>query len=210
MKLLVDFFQQGGVVMVLIAAVSLIAWYQAFGSWRRANDLLNELRWAQEFLAGWCRGEKVSALESAQKRKTPLAVLIPARLAGDSLPTDKKTIRNIAAAQLQYLKDSLAFLEAMIGILPLLGLLGTVLGMLITFKVIQGYGSGEPTLLAGGIRQALLTTQAGLWAALPVLFFHQLISLRTRRAAGKLELILHEIETMLAQGKTGPQTDWRN
>jgi len=108
-------------------------------------------------------------------------------------------MKKVAAGRLQGLEESLGFLRTMAAALPLLGLLGTVLGMLLTFKVIQGYGSGQPRLLAGGIRQALLTTQAGLWAALPVLFFHQLISSRCRRVAAGMDLLFHQLETRQGQ-----------
>lgn len=70
-------------------------------------------------------------------------------------------------------RGSRRMLAAVVVILPLLGLLGTVTGMLTTFEVIQSHGTGEPRLLAGGIREALITTEAGLIMALPLLIVHQ-------------------------------------
>ncbi len=58
---------------------------------------------------------------------------------------------------------------------PLLGLLGTVNGMIVTFKVIATYGNSNPILMADGISEALLTTQAGLSIAFPLLFIHTLL-----------------------------------
>lgn len=55
---------------------------------------------------------------------------------------------------------------------PLLGLLGTVIGMIVTFQSITLFGTGDPKLMAGGISQALITTVLGLLVALPTLFFH--------------------------------------
>ena len=83
----------------------------------------------------------------------------------------------------------------------MLGLLGTVLGMLVTFGVIQSHGTGEPALLANGIRQALLTTQAGLWAALPLLFFHHAVSSRARVIKSQTDFVFGELETIMNQGK---------
>lgn len=89
------------------------------------------------------------------------------------------------------LTAALKLLSALIAALPLLGLLGTVLGMLDTFEVIRGYGTGEPRLMASGIRAALITTEAGLLTALPVLVLHRIIAGRVRRSEGERELIRH-------------------
>jgi biopolymer transport protein ExbB len=92
------------------------------------------------------------------------------------------------AARLEY---TLRVLGALAVILPLLGLLGTVLGMLAGFDVIQLHGTGQPRLLARGIGQALMTTQAGLWAAVPVLFFHHILRDRVRLLRDELEMLSH-------------------
>ena len=55
---------------------------------------------------------------------------------------------------------------------PLLGLLGTVIGMIETFQAITLFGTGDPKLMAGGISQALVTTMLGLIVAAPLLFMH--------------------------------------
>ena len=71
---------------------------------------------------------------------------------------------------------------------PLLGLLGTVTGMILTFQSISLFGTGDPRLMAGGISQALVTTVLGLSVAIPLLFFHSLMATRSRA----LILILDE------------------
>lgn len=71
-------------------------------------------------------------------------------------------------------------LKLLTGVAPLLGLLGTVVGMIITFQVITEYGSGDPKLMAGGISTALVTTAQGLVVAIPLLFLHSLLSTRSR------------------------------
>ncbi|GHC20665.1 DUF3450 family protein [Aidingimonas halophila] len=70
---------------------------------------------------------------------------------------------------------------------PLLGLLGTVTGMIVTFQSITVYGTGDPQLMAGGISQALVTTVLGLITAVPLLFAHTALSSRSRRLIGILE-----------------------
>ncbi|MBN2375469.1 MAG: MotA/TolQ/ExbB proton channel family protein [Sedimentisphaerales bacterium] len=185
-KLLLDFFGQGGWVMVLIAVVSLLAWRQGLNSWRQANGIVKDLELARKFFEVGDGLGAVSGLAGEAELSD-----------GGEVKTLLAAMKKVVASRLQGLEESLGFLRTMAAALPLLGLLGTVLGMLVTFKVIQGYGSGQPRLLAGGIRQALLTTQAGLWAALPVLFFHQLVSSRCRRVAAGMDLLFHQMETKL-------------
>lgn len=70
---------------------------------------------------------------------------------------------------------------------PLLGLLGTVTGMIVTFQSITVFGTGDPQLMAGGISQALVTTVLGLITAVPLLFVNTALSSRSRRLVGLLE-----------------------
>jgi biopolymer transport protein ExbB len=63
---------------------------------------------------------------------------------------------------------------------PLLGLLGTVIGMIITFQVITEVGAGDPKLMAGGISQAMIATVLGLMIAIPLLFVNSFLMARSR------------------------------
>ncbi len=80
------------------------------------------------------------------------------------------------------LSRGLSFLAIVAAVAPLLGLLGTVTGMIGTFAVITEHGTGDPRLLSGGISEALLTTQLGLMVAVPALLLHTGL----HRAAGRL------------------------
>ena len=71
-------------------------------------------------------------------------------------------------------------IKLLTGIAPLLGLLGTVVGMIITFQSISLFGTGDPKLMANGISQALVTTALGLIVAIPLLFLHTLVASRSR------------------------------
>jgi biopolymer transport protein ExbB len=71
-------------------------------------------------------------------------------------------------------------IKLLTGIAPLLGLLGTVVGMIITFQSISLFGTGDPKLMANGISQALVTTALGLIVAIPLLFLHTLVTSRSR------------------------------
>ena len=74
---------------------------------------------------------------------------------------------------------------------PLMGLLGTVVGMIQTFQAITDFGAGDPKLMAGGISGALVTTVLGLVVAIPTVFFHTILS-------GKAKGIIHTLEEQSA------------
>lgn len=75
---------------------------------------------------------------------------------------------------------SISSIKLLAAVAPLLGLLGTVIGMIGTFQAITLFGTGDPKLMAGGISQALVTTMLGLIAAVPLLFMHNQLDTRSR------------------------------
>ena len=86
----------------------------------------------------------------------------------------------------------------MAALAPLLGLLGTVIGMIRAFMVIEGQGTSvSPVLLAGGIWEALLTTAAGLTVAIPCLLFHNLFQGRIEQVEGELSRLATELEDVV-------------
>ena len=91
------------------------------------------------------------------------------------------------------LKDSsrltrgLSSLKILAAIAPLLGLLGTVTGLIETFQSITLFGTGDPGLMAGGISQALVTTVLGLTTAIPLILLHSMLASRSRRMVSLLE-----------------------
>jgi len=78
------------------------------------------------------------------------------------------------------LEKNLSVIKLLAAVAPLLGLLGTVIGMIETFQAITLFGTGDPKLMAGGISQALVTTMLGLIAAVPLLFVHNILDSRSR------------------------------
>ncbi len=84
-------------------------------------------------------------------------------------------------------KRRLIFLKTIAVVAPLLGLLGTVTGMILTFQAITLFGTGDPKLMAGGISQALVTTALGLTTAIPILILHTLIGTRATNINQTLE-----------------------
>ncbi|RLA22098.1 MAG: hypothetical protein DRQ62_08460 [Gammaproteobacteria bacterium] len=78
------------------------------------------------------------------------------------------------------LEKGLSLIKLFAAVAPLLGLLGTVTGMIATFQSISLFGTGDPKLMADGISQALVTTMLGLCVAIPLLFLHNLVASRSK------------------------------
>ncbi len=94
------------------------------------------------------------------------------------------------------LNAMLPLLKIIAVVAPLLGLLGTVTGMIVTFQAITLYGAGDPKLMAGGISTALVTTVLGLTVAIPMVFLHTLVSSRARRLT---QMLQEEAAGMIAE-----------
>ncbi|KAA0011448.1 MotA/TolQ/ExbB proton channel family protein [Billgrantia pellis] len=90
-------------------------------------------------------------------------------------------------AELPRLERGQPLVKLLAAVAPLLGLLGTVTGMIVTFQAITVFGTGDPQLMAGGISQALVTTVLGLITAVPLLFAHTALAGRSRHLAGLVE-----------------------
>jgi biopolymer transport protein ExbB len=73
----------------------------------------------------------------------------------------------------------IAFIKIISMVAPLLGLLGTVVGMILTFQAITLFGTGDPKTMAGGISQALMTTVMGLCVAIPTVLLHAIVQTRS-------------------------------
>ncbi|TNF89735.1 MAG: MotA/TolQ/ExbB proton channel family protein, partial [Gammaproteobacteria bacterium] len=87
----------------------------------------------------------------------------------------------------QRLNRGLPILAIFAAVSPLLGLLGTVTGMIETFQVITLFGAGDPRLMSGGISQALITTQLGLAVAIPLLLIHSFAQSRANTLITELD-----------------------
>ncbi|MGR5391402.1 MotA/TolQ/ExbB proton channel family protein [Vibrio crassostreae] len=86
-----------------------------------------------------------------------------------------------------HLEKGLSMLKLLAALAPMLGLLGTVNGMIETFQVITQFGNGDPKVMAGGISMALVTTVLGLVAAMPLLLAHNILSTQAENIRNILE-----------------------
>ncbi|MDI5919975.1 MotA/TolQ/ExbB proton channel family protein [Halomonas sp. LR5S13] len=109
-------------------------------------------------------------------------------LADDPVPEALEArLDEAVLAELPRLERGQPLVKLLAAVAPLLGLLGTVTGMIVTFQAITVFGTGDPQLMAGGISQALVTTVLGLITAVPLLFAHTALAERSRHLAGVME-----------------------
>lgn len=106
----------------------------------------------------------------------------------------EKGVREVLINEAAILGTHLNTLAVLAAVAPLLGLLGTVTGMINLFEVITRFGTGDPKILAGGISEALITTETGLIIAIPVLLFHNY--LRNRKNRIVIDLQLHALRLL--------------
>jgi biopolymer transport protein ExbB len=143
------------------------------------------------------------ALTICQESDSPAANILQAGLERRSEGTERvlKAIENQGLLELTKLEKGLVVLATLMNVAPLLGFLGTVVGMIIAFQSIEVAGEVEATLVAGGIKVALLTTAAGLAIAIPVSIAHNYFVSRIdslvidmEEAAQKMIDTLHALE----------------
>ncbi len=160
-------------------------------------------------LHAWAKSGRIPELDLDKMIVTsPLGRVVMAGLLnrGNGREVIKESIEDTGRQVVHELERFLNILGTIAAISPLLGLLGTVLGMIRVFNVITLQGTGDPRLLAGGIGEALITTAGGLLVAIPSLLFY-------RYLCGKVDglVIRMEEEAMLlvdtlhsGQGKQVP------
>lgn len=129
------------------------------------------------------------ALSVCRKYEGPFANVMRAGLDNRTLPMDeiRESIVDQGRQEMGHLQKGLVVLETVAGVSPLLGLLGTVLGMIKVFQQISEVGVGQGNLMAGGISEAILTTAAGLFVAIPSLVCFNLYSSRTESLILEIE-----------------------
>lgn len=134
------------------------------------------------------RGIAAQAAADEPDQKNALGRLqhVASGIMTESVETMSLRLDEQLAEESSRLHSGLATVAVLAAISPLLGLLGTVTGMIETFQSITLFGTGDPKLMSGGISQALITTQLGLAVAIPLVLFHSLLVGRANRLIEKL------------------------
>ena len=186
----------GGIVMWPLMVASVLIWVLMAERWlflKREGHLRPGLA---ATLAHLYRTEgKHDCLGLLQREKGAFAEMLKGLFQETGNPPSRSRLDRCVHEAIVGLSWSGSLLHALVQAAPLLGLLGTVLGMIETFTVLQAMGTEEPGALAGGISQALLTTEAGLMIALPGLFGES----RLRRREKWLRLEIERARLILGQ-----------
>lgn len=134
-------------------------------------------------------GDRDAALSMLKKRQGATARVVASAIR--NLDRDREHLEDIVSESILHESGHLnrfgAFIMVIAAVSPLLGLLGTVTGMISTFDVITEFGTGDPKLLSGGISIALVTTELGLIVAIPTLLFGNLLSSWAERIKDDME-----------------------
>lgn len=131
-------------------------------------------------ISAWAVEKKWEVCEKAcrQQPNKPVARVVAAGLACRSMQREEmeNALQEAILREVPSMERFLATLGMLAAIAPLLGLLGTVTGMIDTFHVITQHGTGDPRMMSGGISEALVTTMLGLTVAIPIMLAHTLLN----------------------------------
>jgi len=163
------------------------------------RDLLTQV-WS------WIRNNEMDSSRLREvKSGSPLGQILVAGITSHRRGRDvmKESIEEVANHVVHELERYLNTLGTVAAITPLLGLLGTVIGMIKVFTAIQLEGTGNAAVLAGGISEALITTAAGLTVAIPSLFFHRYF----QRKVDELVIYMEQEALKLVEVLNADRTD---
>lgn len=168
----------GGIVMLPILVCGAVGFYFLYATWIRIGG----------FRLGRI-GKGKGIVERELCLASDVAKNDPARF------RDYMQVRMIKTVR--YMQQGMPIVSVMAATAPLLGLLGTVTGMVSTFDVITLYGNQNPVLMADGISEALISTQSGLLIAFPLTLLKQRLEEKIERLIQQLELGATVIENQL-------------
>lgn len=157
------------------------------------------LQRAEKALHAWRDGQPEQALTLVSKQdKRPLSAMLATAMQGQNAShvsehEARESAARVAADHLEHLRGGMRILEVVATTAPLLGLLGTVLGMIEAFQALEAAGNKvDPSILSGGIWAALLTTAVGLIVAVPAVFGVNFLE-------RKLERLHHHLQSAATQ-----------
>ena len=185
-----DWFEKGGILMYPILLCSLLSVaiiLERFIALQRKRVIPPAfLQRLQEF---WRRGDVQEVLPLCQQSEAPLTRILEAgfRRSESGLQGVERGIEAAGQHEVSLLTANLRLLGAIGAIAPMIGLLGTVLGMISAFESIAQSGSGNPNLVASGIAEALTTTAAGMIVAIPSLAAYHFFR-------GRIDRLVYEME----------------
>ncbi len=198
---MLDLFNKGGFLMYPIFFCSLLAIAIFFERMFYLKSIKTSTRKFGNRISDLIRKGNINfAITACRKNFSPISQIILAALLkyGSSREEIKEAIEDTANQEVVILERNLPILATVGNIAPLLGLLGTVFGMIKGFQVISTMGVGNPEALAEAISQALLTTAFGLSVAIPTIVAYNYLAHRVDRQIREMEATSVEILELLS------------
>jgi biopolymer transport protein ExbB len=197
---ILDFLQKGGVMMypLILSSILMIALIlERFITLRKeapdAESAFEDIR--ESFEPGT---DPATAIELVKKQGIPGRVfargLLNSRRDADSI---EMAMELEATGEVPSLEANLAIIKTIVNIAPLLGLLGTIAGMISSFRAASQVGLSNPTQILGGISEALISTATGIGLAVVGFIFHNYFSNRVRRTIEDIEYFGAELVNYL-------------
>ena len=196
-----DLLRAGGVVVWILILLSVLATaVSLLKLWQFADTRVGARHASQRMLALYKAGQAKEALDASLQARGPLAEVLAAALRGLERGVPEAKVREEVLRHgsdvLENLRSGFRFLEVIAALAPLLGLFGTVLGMIEAFRQLEAAGDQvNPAILSGGIWQALLTTAVGLGVAIPVVAVLNWLESRVERLAHAMDSLVTRVFT---------------
>jgi biopolymer transport protein ExbB len=186
---------KGGIVMIPLMVCSLISLALTierilFWSKLKSREVFHEILTHVE------KGEFNQALKLGKGSQQPIARVMAAGIAHRD-PAPAKAMEAAAQAEIPVLKRRLGVLDTIVTLAPLLGLLGTVVGMIGSFDVMADVGMGQPHAVTGGVAEALIATATGLLIAILTLISYNYFTARAEREMDQMEHFSSSLELEL-------------
>ena len=188
------YFVEGGMMMWLLGALSILGLGTILERtayfFKNERDLKGDFK--DQIIKLVRLGKEDEAIEFCKKTnnsvsRTVKSILLAYKYENDMYESKEKLMKEKALEQIENLEKRLSILGIVSFISPMAGLLGTVLGMIKSFKAIALQGAGDPNVVANGISEALVTTAAGLLIAIPAIIAYNFFNRKVDKIMMQIE-----------------------
>ncbi len=196
-------FKSGGPIMWPLLLIALASMAITFERWLYLRKLthLEDDCW-KSIIDSIREGNFKGCVSLCRKNhRNPVCRIVEKILTTGSIENLQQFVDEMMLVELQSLERFLPTLTMLAAVAPLLGLLGTVSGIIETFQSIALFGAGNPRYLSGGISEALVTTQFGLMIAVPVIVIHHILEKRVDSYVVEIEERTGEVVNNIMQAK---------
>jgi biopolymer transport protein ExbB len=201
---LLDIFLKGGFIMWLILASSIVGLAVSIDRFIMLRKAKINVPAFMVRIRGFIKKKDISgAISYCMQEKSPVANIVRKGLKKYKYGHDrvKDAIENAGSQEVSKLEKGLSVLASVAGIAPLLGFLGTVTGMIQAFMTIQDLaGAANPSDLAGGIWEALITTAFGLIIGIPALALYNYFLSAVKKLVGEMETVANDVIDVIQDG----------